>query len=219
MPLRGDGAFALLPLKSLSSGKTRLSPLLDPAERAALIAAMAEDIMDAFAEFAQMPVLVVTGDPRVVAMAESRGFLHLFEQTCSGETAAIEAAAERAGEMGADGTMVVPCDIPLVQPEDLAEVLRQAPARGTLFVPAWDGRGTNAVLRRPFDLFPLRFGNDSFLPHRAAAEQTGLPCVILHNERIALDVDSPEDLFRLLDHGAVGQTRRVLESLRLEKRR
>ncbi len=219
MPSRGEDTFALLPLKSLDTGKTRLSPLLDPNERTSLIAAMVTDIMDAFAEFARMPVLVVTGDPRVVALAESRGFHHLLEQTCVSETAAIEAATAMAGELGAGGTLVVPCDIPLLQPDDLAELLDRAPARGTLFVPAWDGRGTNAVLRRPFDLFPLRFGNDSFVPHRAAAEQTGLACVIVSNERIALDVDSPEDLFRLLDYGATGQTRRVLECLRVEQRR
>lgn len=218
MPQTSD-TFALLPLKSLDTGKTRLSPLLDPPERASLIAAMAEDILDAFADFGRMPVLVVTGDPRVVTMANARGFQSLVEQTCVSETAAIEMATARAGELGAGGTLVLPCDIPLLRPEDLAEVIDRSPDRGTLFVPAWDGRGTNAVLRRPFDLFPLRFGNDSFAPHRVAAEQTGLSCVIVSNERIGLDVDSPEDLYRLLDHGASGRTGSVLESLRLEARR
>lgn len=214
----GD-TFALVPVKSLDSGKTRLSPLLEPRERAALIPAMVEDILNAFAEFGRMPVLVVTGDARVEAMVAARGFDCLMEETCVSETTAIEAATRRAGELGAGGTMVVPGDIPLLAPDDIAQVLSAAPSRGTLFVPAWDGRGTNAVLRRPHDLFPLRFGNDSFLPHRAAAEATGLPCVILHNERIALDVDSPADLFRLLDHGASGLTRRVLAGFDLGKRR
>ena len=210
--------MALLPVKSLDSGKTRLSPILEPHERAALIPAMVEDILNAFASFGGMPVLVVTGDARVAAMAESRGFHFLMEETCVSETAAIEAATRKAGELGARGTMVVPGDIPLVQPEDLAAVLEAAPEQGTVLVPAWDGRGTNAVLRTPHDLFPLRFGNDSFVPHRAAAEKTGLPCTILQNERLGLDVDSPADLRRLLAHPATTLTHRVLASFDLEKR-
>jgi 2-phospho-L-lactate guanylyltransferase len=210
--------MALIPVKSLDSGKTRLSPLLEAHERASLIPAMVEDIFNALADFARMRVLVVTGDSRVAGAAQARGFLTLMETACISETAAIEAATQKAGELGVGGTLVLPGDIPLVQPEDLAAVLDLAPPQGTLLVPAWDGRGTNTVLRRPHDLFPLRFGNDSFIPHRAAAEQTGLPCVIVHNERLALDVDSPEDLFRFLEYPAATQTRRVLKSFHLERR-
>jgi 2-phospho-L-lactate/phosphoenolpyruvate guanylyltransferase len=53
------------------------------------------------------------------------------------------------------------------------------------------------VLRRPADLFPLRFGNDSFKPHHAAAQATGKPCVVLKLPGIAVDVDNPEDLQQL----------------------
>ena len=52
MPILFD-TMALLPVKSLDTGKTRLSPMLTPAERAELIPAMVEDIFDAFAEFGQ----------------------------------------------------------------------------------------------------------------------------------------------------------------------
>ena len=218
MPALSD-TMALVPVKSLDSGKTRLSPILDLHERAALIPAMVEDIFNALAAFGRLPVLVVTGDSRVAKMAESRGFGYLMETACISETTAIEAATRKAGELGAGGTMVVPGDIPLVQPQDFAAMLELAPPRGSLLAPAWDGRGTNAVLRRPYDLFPLRFGNDSFIPHRAAAEKTGHPCAILHNEHLALDVDSPEDLFRFLEYsGAATITRRVLESFHLERR-
>src|SRR5439155_21763435 len=43
-------------------------------------------------------------------------------------------------------------------------------------------------------LFPLRFGNDSFKPHLAAARATKKPCVVLTLPGIALDVDCPSDL-------------------------
>ena len=57
---------------------------------------------------------------------------------------------------------------------------------------------TNAAFRRPANLFPLRFGNDSFKPHHAAAQATGQPCVVLNLPGIAVDVDNPEDLQHLI---------------------
>ena len=83
--------------------------------------------------------------------------------------------------------------------------LQAAPAEGTVLVPAADGRGTNAIFRRPASLFPARFGNDSFKPHHAAAQATGKPCVVLSLPGIALDVDNPEDLRALA--AAPGETR------------
>jgi 2-phospho-L-lactate guanylyltransferase len=74
-----------------------------------------------------------------------------------------------------------------------------------VLVPAGDGRGTNAALRRPADLFPLRFGNDSFRPHHAAAQATGKPCVVLQLPGIAVDVDNPLDLLQLIS--LPGETR------------
>jgi 2-phospho-L-lactate guanylyltransferase len=67
-----------------------------------------------------------------------------------------------------------------------------------MLVPAWDGRGTNAAYRHPANLFPLKFGNDSFKPHHAAAQGTGKPCVLLNLPGIAVDVDNPADLRQLL---------------------
>ena len=72
-------------------------------------------------------------------------------------------------------------------------------------MPAADGRGTNAIFRRPADLFSLRFGNDSFKPHLAAAQATGKSCHVLQLPGIAVDLDNPEDLQRLLPHP--GETR------------
>lgn len=216
MPL--SDTWALVPIKSLDNGKSRLSPVLEPHERAALIPAMIEDVLDAFAALRAIPVLVVTGDSRVAELADRREMQSLREEVCISETHAIEAATIQARALGAGGTLVVPADIPLVEPEDLRAILECAPGQGTLLVPAWNCRGTNAVLRRPADLIPLHFGNDSFRPHRAAAEQTGLPCVIRHSERIALDLDSPAELRRFLDIPSNTRTRRLLEKFQVHKR-
>jgi 2-phospho-L-lactate/phosphoenolpyruvate guanylyltransferase len=108
-------------------------------------------------------------------------------------------------ERGEKNTLVIPADIPLIQAWELEEILKHAPTEGSVLVPAGDGRGTNAAFRRPADLFPLKFGNDSFKPHHAAAQATGKPCVVMNLPGIAVDVDNPEDLRQLIS--LPGETR------------
>jgi 2-phospho-L-lactate guanylyltransferase len=109
-----------------------------------------------------------------------------------------------------DSTLVIPADIPLIQPWELDEILKHAPSEGSVLVPAADGRGTNAAFRRPANLFPLRFGNDSFKPHHAAAQATDKPCVVLHLPGIAVDIDNPSDLQQLLSLPGETRTQRLV---------
>ena len=143
------------------------------------------------------PVAVVSSDPYAVELATEYGFEIIPDPENPGETGAIELATQVCVERGVDSTLVIPADIPLIQASELQEILKHTPVEGSVLVPAADGRGTNAAFRRPANLFPLRFGNDSFKPHHAAAQATGKPCVILSLPGIAVDVDNSEDLQRL----------------------
>src|SRR5262249_55441619 len=142
---------------------------------------------------------IVTRDEAAMALARERlpACRVLRDEENAGETEAITVATERATASGAEFTLVIPGDAPLVTAEEVSEILRSAPHQGTVLAPAADGEGTNAILRRPGDLFPLRFGNHSFAPHRRAAEATGRPVVVLRLTGVALDVDKPEDLQEL----------------------
>ena len=151
------------------------------------------------------PVAVVTSDPYAVKLAAEYQFEVIPDPDNPGETGAIEMATRLCVERGVDSTLVIPADIPLIQAWELDEILEHAPAEGTVLVPAADGRGTNAAFRRPADLFPLCFGNDSFKPHHAAAQATGKPCIVLNLPSIAVDVDNPSDLQKLLE--SPGDTR------------
>jgi 2-phospho-L-lactate guanylyltransferase len=92
----------------------------------------------------------------------------------------------------------VPGDVPLIAPDDLLTIYGSAPEPGSVIVPSRDKRGTNAILRRPAALFSLRFGNDSFMPHLGAAIATHTTSLVLSLPRLALDIDTPEDLQELV---------------------
>jgi 2-phospho-L-lactate/phosphoenolpyruvate guanylyltransferase len=211
----------LVPVKNLSSAKQRLADILDQPSRTALAQAMLEDVLAALHDLdrhdlnqhdlnqhgrKQWPqIAIVTSDAYAMKLANQYEFEIIPDPDNPGETGAIEMATRVCVEQGAESTLVIPADIPLIQAWELEEILKRVPAEGSVLVPAADGRGTNAVFRRPANLFPLRFGNDSFKPHHAAAQATGKPCVVLQLPGIAVDVDNPSDLQRLLS--LPGETR------------
>jgi len=167
---------------------------------------MLQDVLTTLHGWKNRPqVAVVTGDPYAVTLATEYGFDTIADPDNPGETGAIEIATSVCVEQGVESTLIIPADIPLIQAWELEEIVKNAPTVGSVLVPAADGRGTNAAFRRPADLFPLRFGNDSFKPHHAAAQATGKPCVVLNLPGIAVDVDNPEDLQQLLS--LPGETR------------
>jgi len=196
----------LVPVKNLSAAKQRLATVLDQPSRTKLAQAMLHDVLTTLHSWQDRPqVAVVTGDPYAVTLAREHGFEVIDDPDNPGESGAIEMATRICVERGIESTLIIPADIPLIQAWELEEIMKNAPAAGSVLVPAADGRGTNAALRRPADLFPLRFGNDSFKPHHAAAQATGKPCVVLNLPGIAVDVDNPADLQQLLS--LPGETR------------
>jgi 2-phospho-L-lactate/phosphoenolpyruvate guanylyltransferase len=189
----------LVPIKNTDSAKQRLAAVLDQSARTKLAQAMLHDVLSALHEWKRRPAIgIVTSDPYATSLAEEFGFEVIPDPDNPGETGAIEMATRVCVHRGMDSTLVIPADIPLIQGWELEKIMTEAPAEGTVLVPAGDGRGTNAAFRRPANLFPLRFGNDSFKPHYAAAQATGKPCVILQSPGIAVDVDNPADLLQLV---------------------
>jgi 2-phospho-L-lactate guanylyltransferase len=209
----------LVPVKNLSSAKQRLAPVLDQPARTQLAQAMLHDVVATLAAWPRQPACaLVTSDPFAIELARQYDFEIIPDPANPGETGAIEMATRLCVSRGVDSTLVIPADIPLIQASELEQILAHAPDQGSVLAPAADGRGTNAALRRPANLFPLRFGNDSFKPHLAAAQATGKPCVVLQLPGIAVDVDNPADLQQLLARPGDTRTQSLLRRWALDSR-
>ena len=187
----------LIPVKNLSNAKQRLASVLDQSARTELAHAMLLDVVDAVVRYGKQRVALVTNDPFALELAEEHGFEVIRDDANVSETEAIDMATRVCQSRGVESTLVIPGDIPLIEAAELSAIYDASPSAGTVFVPSRDKRGTNAVLRRPAALFPLRFGNDSFIPHLAAAAATNSMIVVLPLAGIGLDIDTPEDLYEL----------------------
>ena len=215
----------LVPIKNLADAKQRLSSILSPQERLALARAMCADVLHTLADWPNHPpVAVVTSDPFARDLASRLSFETIGDDN-SGETDAIEMATAVCKAGGARSTLVIPADVPLIESSELQQIVdcaaqteNFAMTGGAVLVPDAAGRGTNAVWRSPADLFPLRFGNDSFVPHRAAAQATGLPCAVLELPGIACDVDRPGDLYALASARGDRASQKLVRSWNLADR-
>ena len=196
----------LLPVKRIENAKQRLAPILPPAQRQALMAAMTADLFAA-ARAATAPdrVLVVTADPMAAATAAGFGWTVLHERMQTSESASVDAASRQCEALGVTALLRLPLDLPLVTPADIDALFAAAPPNpGVMLVPSRDGTGTNAIMRSPPTLFPSQFGPGSFARHVAAALLCGAPITHLRNPRVEMDVDDEADLRALLAHAPIG---------------
>ena len=203
----------LIPVKNLSNAKQRLGEALDQEHRSLLAEAMLRDVLTAAAGVAdRLDLYLVTDDAQARRLRAEFGFGVIEDTRNESETAAIEMATAWSEERGYDTTVVLPGDVPLTTSAELHRVLDSATEEGAVFVPAYDRRGSNCILRRPASIIPLRFGDDSFLPHCEAMKKTGKPLVILELPGIGLDIDNPHELGLLLGRAGNTHAQRLLRS-------
>jgi 2-phospho-L-lactate guanylyltransferase len=188
--------IAIVPVKDLSLAKERLSPVLSQTDRTRIAYLMLGDVLTALRGSKLLTKLfVVTLDGLARELARSFGVDVIRETKQESESSSIDYSSNVCKEIGAESVLVIPGDVPLITPEDVDYILeRERPCPSAILVPARDWLGTNAILRRPPDVFPSRFGYDSFKKHIDEAKKRGIEFDIYHMPRIALDIDEPKDL-------------------------
>jgi 2-phospho-L-lactate/phosphoenolpyruvate guanylyltransferase len=216
-----QGICAVVPVKDTAQAKQRLAALLPAARRQELALAMFEDVIATISSVRELAgIVVVTVDPAAAAIAARHDARVMNEGACEGHTGAVTAAARRLAAGGFD-LLTLPGDIPLVEPDDVRHLVSvhcagaERGAGAFTIVPARDELGSNAVLCSPAGAVPLRFGDNSFFPHLDAAKAHGIEPEVVHLPRIALDIDTPEDLALFLRTPSPTRAHALLQQWRI----
>lgn len=192
--------WVLLPVRSIATGKSRLAGVLDAGQRRCLNEHLVSRTLGVLAKAPGPPrTLVVSRCADVWQLARGEGFDVFCESGGSDLNEALRQGMEVAVKRGAEGVLILPCDLPLLNAHHirmLLESARDGPA-GITIVADRRGSGTNALLIVPPDAVGIRFGPGSFAAHVAAAQDQGWPVRILRSEDLAFDVDLPEDWIEL----------------------
>lgn len=195
--------FILIPVKDLSFANERLSSILTQEKRTALAYAMLEDVFDAVSQSKLADKkIIVTLDKKAKEMAIELGFDVIEEEKQEGESSSVDEAIQVCKHMGAKSVLVIPGDAPLITEQDLDFILdKEKDSPNVILVPSGDKLGTNAILRKPPDAIPSRFGHDSFRKHKEEADKKNIPYETYEIPNIALDIDEPKDFKYLKIHG------------------
>ncbi|MBO9394097.1 MULTISPECIES: 2-phospho-L-lactate guanylyltransferase [Caldilinea] len=187
--------WLIVPVKPFHEAKSRLTGALSTEERTLLSARLLEHtLLVAAAAQSFARTVVVSRDPAALSMAARSNALPLKEK--GGElNAALTQACHFAAASGAEAALLLPSDLPKLQPDDLrwlAEQFRLHPA-SVVIVPSRDG-GTNALVT-PLPLpFTLAFGARSSQAHQRRALAAGCVVYIVHRPALGFDLDTPGDL-------------------------
>jgi 2-phospho-L-lactate/phosphoenolpyruvate guanylyltransferase len=188
--------WAIVPVKPLRRGKSRLAGLLSEQQRTSLNRYLLEHTLTVLNKISNIEhTLVVSRDPAALALTRSMGGRTVLEDGAPQFNTALKRATIVARAQGARAVLILPADLPLVEPSDLEALLSQGLTPPVVVI-ASDRRldGTNCLFINPAGLIDYSYGPGSFQRHCQRANESGAKLMVVNSERIGLDLDLPEDL-------------------------
>lgn len=187
--------WAIVPLKSPESAKSRLRGVLDDELRRKLFFAMGAHVVRTLRATAGVDgVSVTTSSAEVAAMAAALG-AHVDLQRDDGGTAQACLHALARLDPAIPSVLMISGDLPLLSSDALEPLIALAAVAPVIAAVAdRHRRGTNALLCAPPHLIEPAFGVDSFRRHGELASARGVALRSVECAQIAFDIDTADDL-------------------------
>ena len=188
--------WAIIPVKPLRRGKSRLAKVISAEKRAELNQYLLEHTIQILSTIDEIEnIMVISKDTEALALARDLGAKTVQEYGSPGLNTALSRAVQIAKSYETCGILIVPADIPRLNAEDIKKILdhREKPPV-VVIVPDRKKEGTNVLFASPPDLIEFQYGNGSFEKHSQAALEAGARLEICDLASLELDLDEPEDL-------------------------
>lgn len=201
--MNSSSIVAIVPMKSFTASKSRLSSDLTASQRMALsnnllrrvLRAIINPLPTAPGESAVDSAWVVGGDQDIKKVALEEGASWLEEEG-SDINETLWLTFQRAFSSG-KAALFLPGDLPFIKPRDIQGLVRASGRlKNVTLAPAVQGGGTNSILVVPDLPAPFRplLGPDSFRRHLAQATESGVSIAIYYSPGLAFDLDTFQDL-------------------------
>ena len=187
--------WAIVPVKPLRRGKSRLSGVLTEDERTGLNHCLLANTLEVLASVPEIEhTLVVSRDPQALALAREHGARTVQEKGLPHLNIALARATVVAVNHAVRGVLILPADLPLLSADDIQALVGRATHPPVVVIaPDRRGSGTNALLVYPAGRIHYSFGAESYQRHCGLAQKSGARLEICDRPGLALDVDLPED--------------------------
>jgi 2-phospho-L-lactate guanylyltransferase len=188
--------WAIIPVKPLRRGKSRLANVISADERADLNHYLLEHTIIVLKTIDEIEnILVISRDKEALALARDLGARTVQEYGSPGLNTALTRAVEITKTYETCGVLVLPADLPMLAADDIKTILsfRKNPPV-VVISPDRKKEGTNALLVCPPGLIKFNYGEGSFQKHIQSAQEAGVNLEICELPSLELDLDEPEDL-------------------------
>jgi 2-phospho-L-lactate guanylyltransferase len=200
-------AQVVIAVRGGRTAKSRCAGTLSGGDRARLTVVMLEDMLAALGRCEDVSqAWVVTPTPDLAAIARDHGARVISQLRAAGLNAALRLAIDKVCDTAPyDPLILMPGDLPLLQPDDLSAALLLARTHEVTLAPALDG-GTGLLALRAGAVLAPTFGPRSFQRHAAAAARRGLSVAVIKADSLSRDVDRPDDLIDVMQCGSALRT-------------
>lgn len=188
--------WAVIPVKPLRRGKSRLADVLTEDQRTQLNINLLVHTLKVLGNIPEITkVLVISRDPNALNLARKHGAQTVQEDGTPELNLALDRAAAIAAAQKAKAVLVLPADLPQIKEEDVRAIIQQVEIPPVMVIaPDHRKRGTNAILVSPAGLLKYDFGGSSFERHLQQAETLGFRVKVCEISSFSRDLDLPEDL-------------------------
>ena len=194
--------YAIVPVKSLDHSKSRLATILNNSERCELSNLLLHNTVVCLEKISEISeILVVASDRRVEQIVKNYNAKFIKEEKDNGVNSAVAIADHYSLEHGADSTLVIPQDLPLLRPNDISIICKEGEIykKCVLICPSLRFDGTNALLRKPVLSMGTAYDNHSFAMHLRTARDLGAVTKIFLFQSIMIDIDGIDDVKELVN--------------------
>ena len=193
MVTEAENVIAIIPMKPLSEGKSRLGQTLSADQRADLALGMLRRVITAIKEASVTNVWVVGGDDRVQNVTRELGGEWL-EELGKDLNDTLGKAFDLVFEQG-KSALFLAGDLPFLKAADIHSMLQSSRRQGNItLAPARRDGGTNAMLVPNGVQFRPELGQRSFMKHLKQAAVLETSVAINYSPGLGFDLDVVDDL-------------------------
>ena len=212
MVTEANNVIAIIPMKPLSEGKSRLSQDLTADQRADLVLGLLRRVIVAIRGAGMDTIWVVGGDERVNELTHLLG-VDRMEELGTDLNDTLKRAFALAFEHG-KSALFVAGDLPFLKPADIHSMMQASRRQGNVtLAPARRDGGTNSILVPLGVPLEPELGSASFMKHLTQAAQLETSVAINSSQGLGFDLDVVDDL-ETFQHMEPGLLERLSEELR-----
>ena len=187
--------WAIVPIKSFSQGKSRLSGIACGTEREAFNSHCAHLVLDTLRKSKGIDeILIATNDDSIASWVSQKSWRCIRDGAGASLNEILTHALDVAEAEGAASAIILVCDLPFLDTESVKKLVDALGAHSSVLAPDRRGEGTNALGMRFSNRVSLHFEEDeSYRRHREACGTNMGSVQVIESFQLGFDVDLPLD--------------------------